>query len=252
MIKITRKPTYVPAVSVAPAGALSSGSVYVAEEDPRVVALAPGLRDGDKVVLETTKGSLELITRSTIGAEVTAPGTYLNETDEMALVDSRRPTLRLYSLGDWWGKVRSRQGFLLLITTLAGLVAAGAGLYFALAGASATQAATVADRGQTALEWAVSPVERLDAHSSGSEIAAARREVERRRADVARCLTSLGGGEAPPAAIPGVKCESSSPPWWKNKATAAWVTLGVGLLTALAAALGLKDRYGFGKSPAAA
>jgi hypothetical protein len=251
MIKITKTRTRVPAVSVAPAGALSAGSVYVEEDDPGA-ARDSGLRDGQRVVLETADGSLELVTRSKINAEVTAAGTYLNETDETALVDRANPTLRLYGLGDWWRKVRSRQGVLLLITTLAGLLAAGAGLYLALAGTSPTPAVTVADRGNTALEWAVAPVERLESHSSGRETTAARREVKRRRAAVARCLTRLGGGEAPASAVPGVKCESSSSPWWKNKDTATWVTLGVGLITAVVAALGLNDRYGFGKSPASA
>jgi hypothetical protein len=123
------------------------------------------------------------------------------------------------------------------------LVAAIAGLCFAIWGESPTRAANLVDRAQTALEWTTAPAEHLDSSASASQVAAARQEIARRRVVASRCLALLAGREAPSAAV---VCKPNAPPRWKDTDTATWVTLAAGALTAIFAALGMRLRFAFG------
>jgi hypothetical protein len=135
----------------------------------------------------------------------------------------------------------SRQGVVLLLTTLLGLLAAAAGLYFAAGGETLLSPASLADRARIGIEWTL---ERADQFPGAS----ARRELHRRQVPTTRCLDQLAGRPVPEARVPGVSCEASSPPWYRSMDSAAWVTVVVGFLTALLAALGLRSRFGFQES----
>jgi len=243
MIELGNKAVDAPPVHSAGEGALSPGSVYVADG-----TLQPGLPEGKHVVLSAGQ-TLELTSRSTIGAAVTATGTYLQSAEYSQVGNWSNPTVRLYTAKDTWHKIWSPSGILLLITTLAGVVAGLAGL-IGIWGGSPTDAAAVSDRAQTALQWSVAPVEQLDSSSSGAQVVAARQAVQRRSTQAAQCLALLEGRAAPQPNVPGVDCQPSSPRWWKNKDTVTWITLIVGALTALLSVVGLRKNFGFGKIPA--
>ena len=135
MMNLSNQPTPTLPVAAAAAGALAPASIYVA--DPAL--LAPQLPAGKHVVIAAAGGSAELTTSSTIGAAVTAAGTYVDAAQYVAIANWANPTLRLYTLTDTWRKMRSLPGILLLLSAFIGGVAAVAGLYFALVGTSPTQ-----------------------------------------------------------------------------------------------------------------
>ena len=143
--------------------------------------------------------------------------------------------------------MRSLREIVLLLSTFIGGVAAGTISVRSGGHQSDTNASVVADRAQTPREWTVAPVEQLDSTSSGSELVAARLEVQRQQdADKPPCLALLGGQEAPTPAVSSVACDTSPPPWWKKKDTATWVTLILGSITALLWIPRLGARLGFG------
>ena len=99
------------------------------------------------------------------------------------------------------------------------------------------------------LEWTLEPADTLDASATQQAVSAARRAINARRVQATRCLDGLQGVETPAATVPDVECKAASPEWYRSKESATWLTLILGLLTAIVAALGLKSRYGFRKSP---
>jgi hypothetical protein len=221
--------------------------IYIVEQDNT----APQVRDGQKAVLITDDGYLELITRATPIAGLTNAGTYLDDSDYAKLSSRNKPQVRRYRWRDTWRKMLSPKGTRLLLTTALGLLTAAAGIYFAIWGADPTSAATVSDRAQSGLEWVVEPADKFDAQAAGTQVADARREVHRRELATSRCLRRLGGGDAPAASVPGILCRPESPPWYRSNDTAAWLTLAAGLLTAVLATFGLTNSFGFQKSPGA-
>jgi hypothetical protein len=245
LIPLTKNLTRVPDVYPAPRALLSAGTVYVLKDEGS--GLTPQLPGGKQALLITIGGQREVRTIATPVVGLDAEATYLDESDYIGLGNPGEPRLRLYGWRDTCNKMFGRQGAMLLASTLAGFLAAAAGLYFAIWGAHPTGAATVADRAQTALEWVEEPVDRFNAQSPG--VAAARRTVHLREVQASRCLDKLGAREAPAATVPGVNCNVESPPWYRSQDSAAWVTLAVGLLTALVAILGLRDKFGFQKNP---
>jgi hypothetical protein len=243
VIALTRKPRTVPAVYAAGEGIVPAGSVYVQEGDQR-------LRNGERVVLETSAGRLELTSLGSVQGGIERDGTYLDASDLAAVSPPTSPTLRRYTFGDTLGQMRSRQGLLLLSTTALGAVVAALAVWFALAGEDPTSAATVAGRARVAVEWVAEPAGGLDSASTPADVAAARVRMLARERAAASCLDRLAGREGPKATVPGVECEASDPPWYRSNDAATWVTLAAGLLTALFSVLGLADRFGFRKSPA--
>src|SRR4051812_18204385 len=129
MIRLSRKRVPIPDVYAAPGNELANGRVYV-------VKLENGqpksqLEDGKKAVLECKNGRLELRTRATVSGGMVDEGTYLDTADLAQLTDRSAPKIRRYRWRDTVRKARSGQGVILLLTTLLGVLAAAAGLYFA-------------------------------------------------------------------------------------------------------------------------
>ena len=244
MIRLKKEPVAVAAIWVAPVGAVAAGSVYVGDANG-----ATELPAGKRAVLLTDGGRRELLTSST-AAGIESAGTYLNQSDWEQLTPAlTNPKLRLYRLKDFWAKVFSLQGLLLALSAIIGLVAAGLAIYLAVWGAKPTSAGAVADRATIAFAWVVEPADQLDSNASPEEVNAARGKIDRRAAAATQCLAQLSGREAQKTTLPGVMCEPKSPKWYRDKDTAAWIALAVGLLTALFAILRLHGQYGFQKSP---
>jgi hypothetical protein len=239
MLNLDSEPTDVPPVYTAPAGTSLAGRVYIVKNEDGTPV--PQLRDGRQAVLLCNGGQLELVTCAEASGMI-REGTYLDEADVGRLTSLANPRLRLYGWRDTWGKMWSGQGAVLLLTTLLGLLAAAAGLYFVAWGETPLSPASVADRARVGIEWTVEPADRF-------HVARARRELHRRQVQTTRCLDQLAGRPVPEAHVPGVSCEASSPPWYRSTDSAAGVTVVVGFLTALLAALGLRSQFGFQRSP---
>jgi hypothetical protein len=246
VITLSKNATSVPTVTVGTV--VPPGAVFVATQDGSDY---PGQLEGGKhAVLETNGGRLELTTMSSLRSAVTAPGTYLNQTDVDRLGGAEQnQTLRKYGFRDTIGKAFGGAGAILLIVTLLGLLAAASGLFLALKGEGSTSAATVAERSQTLLSWVTEPADQLEG-SDQAKVAAARRALHRREAMAQSCLRSIAGGEASEVKPGGVSCKTDSPPWWKDKERGALLGLAIGLLTTLLGLFGVGEKFGFGKSPA--
>ena len=245
MIELKREPSDVPAVHAAAQGAALAGRVYAVGADKK-----PLLRHGKKAVLTTQDGSVEVRTWGKLIDGDPGEGTYLDASDYVKLANTALPKIQRYTWHDTWHKIWSPDGIPLLLSTLAGVLVAAAGIYFAAWADKPTSAATVADRAQTGIEWIVEPADRFDVQPGGQPVADARREVHRRAVQVARCLDRLGGRDAPTAVVPKVSCSPKTPAVYRNSDSAAWVTLAAGLLTAALAVFGLRTSFGFQKSPA--
>lgn len=230
-LQLTSERSEIPDVEEASGHALSSGFVYVTSK----TSVDSDVEPGKQVVLETANGYRELITTNQYDGTPGGPGTYLSTEDYKALSARNKPTLRLYGKSDTWKKRRSRAGLLVLAPAAIGLVAALLGLYFGAFGEAATSPGTVSDRAQSIVRWV-------------SE--ATKPAVVRGRAVQARhCLDELAGHQTPRPLVPVASCSATSPPWWRNRETAAWVTLIVGALTAFLTVIATRGRFGFQRSP---
>lgn len=134
-----------------------------------------------------------------------------------------------------WRKRRSRAGLLILAPAVIGLVAALLGLYFGAFGEAATPAGTVSDRAQSILTWVGEPTNPAVVHA--------------RTVQALRCFDELAGRRSLKPLVPVAACSASSPPWWRSRETAAWVTLVVGALTAFLTVVATRGRFGFQRSP---
>ncbi len=215
---------------------IPAGRVFVVDG-----SLAPQLADGEKAVLTAEGGERELTTLAEAGGITGGPGTFLNLEDYDSFGGKRAdPRLRAYGWHDGWRKVKSRKGWILIVTTLLGLFLAGYGAVLAKWGESPTSAATVAERSQTLVRWVATP-----ADGGGP----AGREVAQREARAQLCLTELRGGEAKVEKVAGVECEPDDPPYLLNKDKKTLLTALVGLATALLGAFGVRDKFRFGQQP---
>jgi hypothetical protein len=245
MISVSGSAQGFPQLLEATKGAVGKGKVYVAREQGG--AFVPDLPDGKQVVLSAGSTRELTTTNSYGGVQLTSAGTYLNAEDLTGLDQTVTPTIRPYGAGDGWRKRLSGAGLLLLAPAIIGLISAGVAIYVVLATQDPTSAATVAGRAQTALAWTSEPIDQIGSSQGGET---ARREAQRRARMVTRCLRQLQGQQQqPPAAVPGVTCSTSSPPWYRDKEALAWYTLLVGALTAVINVLGTRKSFAFGAQP---
>ncbi len=199
------------------------------------------LEEGEEVVLCTEDGGrLELIALSKCkGITDDEEGTFLNDTDYKALKGKlAKPKLRTYLWTDTLGKVFSKKGGVLVLTTVLGLLVAVFGAYAAIGGKSGTFPAAMAERGEALVRWVAEP-------ASGPTAV----RVRTREAQAERCLASLRGGEASVSSVGGVKCTADSPPLWQDKDVAAAVAAVVGAITALLSGFLAAAKFGFQHAP---
>jgi hypothetical protein len=216
------------------------GRVFV-QGDKGIASQLTELENGKKAVLCTEGGGrLELITMSECeGVTDQEYGTFLNDADYKALKDDRaKPALRAYLWTDTLGKVFSKKGAVLVLTTVLGLLVAAFGVYIAIWGKSGTSPAAVAERGEALVRWVAEP-------ASGPTAV----RVRTREAQAERCLISLRGGEASVSSVGGVKCTADSPPLWQDKDVAAAIATIVGAITALLSGLLAAAKFGFQHVP---
>lgn len=237
MIELSKTPARVPELFLG--SMIPDGSVYVLD-DPEG-KLTPQLEDGKKAVLLTEGGALELKTLASADGVTSTPGTYLSESDYDSLRSKRgNPRLRSYGWPDRWRKVRSRKGWVLLLTTLLGILLAGYGAVLEKWGESATSATAVAESSQVLMRWVARPA---DAGATGSV------RVSRREGRAQRCLTNLRGGEGGLERVAGVECETTDPPFLLDKDNKTLLAAFIGLVTALLGAIGIADKFRFGQRP---
>lgn len=238
MIELGKQPTEVPRMYVS--SAVPQGRVCVYEADAGAGAPTSQLVDGLKVVLSANGGKRELKTLAHATGLGEVPGAFLSEADyESFSGQLEHPTLRLYGLSDTWRKVKSRRGFVLLVTTGLGLLLALFGACLAIWGESPTSTAAVAERAQALLRWTTEPVDGPDGPAAVAE----------REARAQRCLTALRGGEAKVEKVGGVSCETTSPSFFRNKDSGALAAALAGAITALLSLFGLADKFRFGQEP---
>jgi hypothetical protein len=249
MLQITNKARRLPGpVQVAPALSLPPGQVFVSAD-------AAGTRDlpaGVKVVLATTDGGpLELLTTKA-SPPVSEPGTYLDASDLAKLgTATADPTLRKYGSGDTWRKIRSRAGAQLAIGAFATLATAVVGVVLALSAASPTPSVDLTTV-HSVLAWTRAPLDQLSRTRSRKvdKLDAFRRAVDSRITTGENCLALLQGEQAPPAAVPGIKCTSPSTSPWSAQTVGGLITAVIALMTAILGLVGLTTKYGFQANPA--
>ncbi|MGI8664841.1 MAG: hypothetical protein ACR2N4_02220 [Jatrophihabitans sp.] len=210
---------------------LAIGTVYVFDNG------VPVLADGQQAVLATAEGgTLEVLTKASIGQAVTAPGTYLHAGAYAHLFGQSTPTLRLYLRKDTYAKLSSAAGFLTALTAALALVTAIVGIFFVLSTMTAPAATTINDRAQSLLEWVANPA------TAGDPAArAARAET---------CLQQIRGDASTTVSVPGIACTAVHTPLWRQSTVGSVMTGAIGVLAALLGSLTLRSKFGFQKSPA--
>lgn len=239
MIEIGDKPRKLPKVEVDPE--LGAGKFYViCGEDADA---QPQLEPDKEVVLFTKGGSAELttLTGPPGGRKVTTKGTYVAQVDRDSLGEkATNPEVRLYSkMSDGWKKAKSASAVILLVTTALGVLSLVFGLWLAIGGENGTSAAAVAERSEALLAWVVEP---LDGQGGAAR-------VNQRAEEARKCLTSLRGGEAKVEEVGGVSCETSSPPFLKDKDKGSLVGAFIGFVVALLGGFGVFQKFGFRQTP---
>ena len=233
-----RKPQCAPELS--DVSHVPEGKVFV-QGDENVAGQLTALKKDEEVVLCTAGGGpLELIAMSECeGITSQEHGTFLNDSDYKALKgELAKPNLRAYRWTDTLGKVFSKKGVVLVLTTVLGVLVAGFGAYVAIGGKSGTSPTAVAERGEALVRWVAEP-------ASGPTAV----RVRTREAQAERCLVSLRGGEASVLSVGGVKCTADSPPLGQDKDVAAAIAAVAGAITALLSSLLAVAKFGFQHVP---
>lgn len=119
-----------PSLETAGVGDFPAGSVFVRESG------ASGLPDGRKCVLSGNGQEIEVRSLGKGPDAITTDGTYLVPTDFSIIGKCAEPKIRLYRAKDSRKKARSSGGWLLLGSSIAGIVAAAAALWLVFLGPS--------------------------------------------------------------------------------------------------------------------
>jgi hypothetical protein len=215
---------------------MHQGLIYIGIRAEGAQAPEPQLENDKKVVLRTAQGqhssTLELTTSAQCDDNPTATGAYLNQADYNSLPYHTQPSLRLYTWGDIFRKIRSGPGLALLLPALLALLTASVGAIFIALSHGQPPVTSIADQAQTIVAWVAPP----------GSIRAVKGAV---------CLQLMEGHQLPAVTIPGVHCAPPSVPWWRSSLTGPLLVGVIAIITALIGIFVLYPRYyAFGKSPA--
>ena len=244
-IKVGRKATTVPELDTL--DSLQRGEVYIHQSGEKPY------EDNQKLVLElegpSPRRRLEVKSVTKTLTEAHASKTYVHSGDKSTLLNglSDEPTVRVrrYGCRNRLRKAASVNGWILFISTAAGLIAATMTLFAVLS--PAPKAGPDPENVQTALSWTVEPIIELPSEPSPPAQAAAIREFEHRWFQTQQCLQSMQGLTKPRGQIPKVTCARIAPSWLqRNGGTvsglSALAVAGCGALVAF-------RRTGFQQSP---
>ena len=198
-------------------------------------------RDGSK--------SLELTTAADLSGSPAPEHAYLATADFNDFQSSVDPlgvaTVRLYTIRDRVRKLLSTSGFLLLLPSLAAVLAASTTLLSVVMPAPAD---STADRAHAVLLWAGQPLTNLNSTIQPTVIAQAHAGLDNRALRTEWCLQSIQGHQAPAAGVPSISCAPTATSWWRKNWTAVCGG-GLSLLTALTVVWAAARRSRFQQSP---
>jgi hypothetical protein len=197
----------------------------------------PSLPADKKCVLRTRSGSTtQRVEVLTIGSRVTgviADGTYLQGSDLAELDSSVAPEIKLYTYRDSLRKAASGSGLLLLVSSVAAILAAAIALILVLPSWSDTSAQQV----QRVL---------MAMHSTDEQ--SPPRLIEYNESLATQCIDEIQGGAGVHSSEFGLSCKSAES--FGTKKLFAFIGGIVALLVAGVAMIGaIRKAYGFQRNP---